>query len=235
MSNQEKLIWDNREEEFSKLPGLDRHLATAAASSLASRYGKVVIVDRGGAERKEVKAELLLALGLGLATQLRDNVQGPRVGIVLPTSAGALIANLACVLAGKSPVNLNFTLGKEPLESCLKRANLSTVITAEPVIKRATHFPWPEDTRDIAKLIADLSKAKLFFQMQCIRFLPYKLLARLNRIPTQGGKQEAALIFTSGSSGEPKAVVLTHRNIIGNIEQLSDTGALNPDDIIMKG
>jgi acyl-[acyl-carrier-protein]-phospholipid O-acyltransferase / long-chain-fatty-acid--[acyl-carrier-protein] ligase len=63
--------------------------------------------------------------------------------------------------------------------------------------------------------------------------LPLDLLIKLFKVPVVGGDREAALLFTSGSAGEPKGVILTHSNILGNIEQLDSYGVLSKDDKVM--
>ncbi len=83
----------------------------ACLRGLARGGARVALVDAGMGGR-QIKAGLLLGAGLALAQRIRREESGPRVGVVLPPGAGGTIANLACVLAGKTPVNLNFTSGR---------------------------------------------------------------------------------------------------------------------------
>ena len=64
-------------------------------------------------------------------------------------------------------------------------------------------------------------------------FAPTRLLLRLLQVPKRGGHDEAILLFTSGSSGEPKGVVLSHRNIVGNVSQFRELLDAKKEDAIL--
>jgi acyl-[acyl-carrier-protein]-phospholipid O-acyltransferase/long-chain-fatty-acid--[acyl-carrier-protein] ligase len=79
---------------------------------------------------------------------------------------------------------------------------------------------------DLVEELKNLPKAKTLALLSWIHLCPAKLLARILKVPSEGGDREAGLLFTSGSSGEPKGVVLTHRNILGNCAQIDASGLL---------
>jgi acyl-[acyl-carrier-protein]-phospholipid O-acyltransferase/long-chain-fatty-acid--[acyl-carrier-protein] ligase len=151
---------------------------------------------------------------------MRKNVPEKRVGIVLPTSIGAAVANLGVILAGKIPVNLNFTAGRAANESAMARAGIQRLITAPAVVEKIPDFPWIENRIDIAELLKSFPKKTLKRWWLRARLMPLGMLRRKLKIPETGDREEAALLFTSGSSGEPKAVVLTHRNVLSNVAQI---------------
>lgn len=219
---------DSGELEFQKRPELKSHLAWESFIALARRPSRALIIDRIP-KRRVMKSGMLLALAYIVSRKLKSWTERDRVGIVFPPGIGAHIANLAVVLAGKTPVNLNFTLGRASAEACLRKAEIDCILTTERVQKKLSDFPWPESGLvDLAEILKGISKLRALGLLGAIKTLPAKLLAKTLRIPSIGGDVEAGLLFTSGSSGEPKGVVLTHRNVLGNCLQI-DGSKLLPD------
>ena len=194
-------------------------LGMACVRGLSRHAGRVVLVD-GGMGGRQLKAGLLLGAGLALAQKIKKWETGPRVGVVLPPGAGGAIANLACVLAGKTPVNLNFTSGRAASDSAIRQAGFKTVITARLMEEKlGEHFPAVERKMDLGGMLKEVKLSALGWSILSL-FMPAGLLARLAGVVLEGGDREAGLLFTSGSTGEPKGVVLTHRNILSNLGQI---------------
>ncbi|MEO6569733.1 MAG: AMP-binding protein, partial [Opitutaceae bacterium] len=221
-----RALLDLGAEAFDQRPGLRRHLGREVIRALAKNPGRLVVVDRTAA-RRELKAAQLLAAAAVLARRLQETVSAARVGIVLPPGAGAFIANLAVTCAGKVPVNLNFTAGRASLEASMRLGEITTVISADAMVAKVPGFPWPEETKDLAKEIAAAGgKRAMLPWLLAAWVLPNQWVARLLGLPRVGDRAEAGLLFTSGSSGEPKGVVLTHRNILANCAQVSSLSIL---------
>ncbi|NCZ97216.1 AMP-dependent synthetase, partial [bacterium] len=130
-------------------------LGWACVRGLARGAARLVLVDAGMGGRR-IKAGVLLGAGLALAQRLKQEVSEPRVGILLPPGAGGTIANLGCVLAGKTPVNLNFTSGRAAAESAVRQAGLKTLITAKAMEdKVGEHFPRTERKLNLAVVLKE--------------------------------------------------------------------------------
>src|SRR5213075_829834 len=215
---------------YSRRPAVDRHLAEECVRGLKRRPFATAVID--GLDHSVLSRSKLLGAAAALSRFLRKEFRDERVAIVLPASKGSMLANLAVTLAGKVPVDLNFTIGRAANESCCKRANLRVAISATPFIERAKDFPWPEQVLKLDELMPRLKPQILFWWMMSI-LLPARLLLRLLQIPREGGHAEATLLFTSGSTGEPKGVVMSHRNIVGNVSQFRQMLDATKDDAIL--
>ncbi len=211
---------------FDERPRLKRHLGRECVRMLARHPHRVAVIDRT-AERRELTCAQLYAATAVLSRRWRATVAEQRVGVVLPPGAGAFIANLAVMAAGKTPVNLNFTTGRLALETSLRLAGIATVITADALKAKLPNFPWPEHTLDLKEeLEAAGGKRGMAPWLLAAWLLPNQWCASLLDLPRVGDRAEAGLLFTSGSSGEPKGVVLSHRNILANCAQISSLSIL---------
>jgi len=227
-------LLDLGEVAFQQRPVLRRHLGRECVRTMTKHPGRVLVVDRT-AERREFKCGQLYAAAALLSRRIRATVPERRVGIVLPPGSGAFIANLAVLCAGKVPVNLNFTAGRAALETSLRIGGIGTVISADAMKARVPNFPWPERTVDLRAEIAAAGGKKAMLPWLLVAWLlPNQWCAGILGIPKVGDREEAGLLFTSGSSGEPKGVALSHRNILANCAQISSLSIL-PESASMLG
>ena len=129
------------EAAFEHRPLLKGHLAMACLRGLKHRQFDTVVID--GMDNSEMTRGAVLAASIVLARHIKTHCPSKRVAVVLPPGRGAVIANLAVMLADKVPVNLNFTAGRASQEAAIRIADLKDVITASPVLKKFTDFPLP--------------------------------------------------------------------------------------------
>ncbi|PYJ28074.1 MAG: AMP-dependent synthetase [Verrucomicrobia bacterium] len=201
---------------FSRRPSLDRHLAEECVRGLKRRPFATAVID--GIDHSKLSRSKLLGAAAAFSRYLRKQFSDERIAIVLPASKGSTVANLAVTLANKVPVDLNFTMGRAANESCCRRANLRVAISATPFMERLKDFPWPEKILKLDELLPHMKREIIFWWIISV-LAPARLLLRLLQIPKNGGHAEAVLLFTSGTTGEPKGVVVSHRNVVGNVSQ----------------
>jgi acyl-[acyl-carrier-protein]-phospholipid O-acyltransferase/long-chain-fatty-acid--[acyl-carrier-protein] ligase len=175
-----------------------------------------------------------LAKTIFLARRLRPLWQGQKtVGVLLPPSIGGALTNLAAMFAGKVPVNLNYTASNPVIESCVRQSGLSTIVSSRAFLEKIKVEPpgkllYLEDLADkprfAERVLAFL--AALLFPARAI-----EKLVGSDRPPNLDDL--ATIIFSSGSTGDPKGVLLTHFNIASNVEQLNQVFMLHRDDRIL--
>src|SRR6266581_4472101 len=215
---------------FSRRPSLDRHLAEPCVRGLKKRPFTTAVVD--GLDHSALIRSKLLGAAAALSRYLRKEFPDERIAIILPASKGSMVANLAVTLADKVPVDLNFTIGRAANESCCKRANLRVAISATQFMERLKDFPWPQRVLKLDELLPRMKRQIIFWWIMSV-LIPAGLLLRLLQIPKQGGHAEAILLFTSGTTGEPKGVVVSHRNVVGNVSQFRELLDARKTDAIL--
>ena len=153
------------------------------------------------------------------------------VGMLLPNSIAAICTFFGLTAYSRIPVMLNFSVGAKNMLSMCKTAEVKMVITSLTFIKMAKMEEFVETLEQAGVKVVFLEKlAKSIGLWEKINaYLRYKI----KRVPhKRGGNRKAVVLFTSGSEGAPKAVVLSHANIISNIKQISALETVNKRDIV---
>jgi len=153
------------------------------------------------------------------------------VGLLLPASVGGALANVGISLAGKIPVNLNFTAGKEAMAVAIERCAIKTTVTSRVFLSKVGIEPAPGMIflEDLMKTFSSGAKLRMLLTA---RLLPARLLMRLHA-PEGHADDVATVIFSSGSTGVPKGVMLTHRNILSNVDAVLQVYQLADEDVLV--
>ncbi len=206
-------------EEYENHPILEKSLGRLLVEGF-KKNTKSLLID--GMDGSELNFTKLLGVAIALAGELKRIVREPRLGIILPPGKGGMIANYACFLAGIAPVNINYTSSEPAFRSIIHQSGIRHFITARAFMSRLPQFPWPEEDSllHLDVVLKGIGMARIATWIALARVTPTSLLVRMLGLDAHHGDDEAALIFTSGSSGEPKGVAYSHRMLIANICQL---------------
>ncbi|MBF0287066.1 MAG: AMP-binding protein [SAR324 cluster bacterium] len=198
---------------------------------------QVGLMDSGTASLSYAK---LLTATLAFSQRLNPILQNQQnIGILLPPTAGGVIANFAALILGKTVVNLNYTSSLEIVKSCMKRAEIRTVLSSqrffEKLEARGMDLSPLREQVDILYLEDvknEISKARLAFTMFQVKLFPLSLLHSLYCKETKAD-DVAVILFSSGSEGMPKGIQLTHFNILSNVKQAHYLLDPQDDDVML--
>lgn len=198
--------------------------------------GDIAIADTMGDPLSASKA---LTAAIAFSRRIGRLSPEKNIGLLVPTSAGGVIANMATLLKGKTIVNLNYTASPSAMQSAIEQADIKTVYTSKRFLRklegRGLDF---SDTLKSVNLIYledvknSISKTEMLGILVSIKLLPAYLLQRLyaKRI---SASDTAAILFSSGSEGAPKGIRLSHTNIMANLKQIADVLNTQNEDVVM--
>ncbi|HEV8208927.1 MAG TPA: AMP-binding protein [Vicinamibacterales bacterium] len=204
-------------------------LAARFVRSAKRRWPALCMADSTGRELTFGRA---LVGSLLLARAIRRHVPaGASLGLLLPASVGGALANIATSMAGRVPVNLNFTAGRDAMAAALERCNISITLTSRTFLAKANipHAPGMLFLEDVLKDTSAAAKAAMLI---AARLLPAAAIERLFLEPVDP-QSLATVIFSSGSTGVPKGVMLTHANVLANIDAANALFRLGDDDVVL--
>ncbi len=159
------------------------------------------------------------------------------VGVFLPPSVPAVISNLSLLMAGRVPVNLNYTSGEQALASAIRQCKIKTIITSKAFEEKVA-APLVNNKVFVEDILAEISLNEKVRHFLTLLVLPLSFIKKIyikkSAVSESLQKDQlATVIFSSGSTGEPKGVMLSHGNISSNIESLYDVFQLQNKDVFL--
>lgn len=213
-------------EYFKSLKSKERTLQRTFVKIARRCWFKECICDTTG---KRFTYGKLLITSLTLANLITCDVKSDEmVGIALPSSVTAIISNLAVLLCGKIPVNINFKSSAAVVESTVKQCRINIIISSRSFVEKLSSFKPPARIIFLEDIVSRVGFSLKVKSLLKAIFVPVYLLTDRNT----NADSVATIIFSSGSTGEPKGVMLTHHNIISNVESFADIFSFTKQDKI---
>lgn len=185
---------------------------------------KIAVIDGDG--RALTYGDIVRAsFAIGSALK-KDTKAGETIGIMLPTGIGAVLAFYAVLAYGRVPAMINFTAGSRNIKSAMKAANITRIVTAHKFIEVGALEPLLEQLNDEAAFIYLEDVRENLSVSNKIAAGLGPIMPRLFRSPAHYNKA-GVILFTSGTEGEPKGVVLSHKNVMANVQQVRSHIALS--------
>lgn len=248
-------ITSNQKNEYSAMPLPKEWKSLAQAFLHQARLQPHALAVCDSLGTKLTYSQLLLK-SIVLANHLNTILdQSPCVGIMLAPSAAAVIANLAVSFLGKVSVNLNYKSGQSSLNDYLDECQIKHVITARPMLAKVNlelkcSPIYIESVKDKAGFVtkieswteAELLPEHLFGSVLAGFSWQHRVSPKLFGLGSaaendvsnsQKINDPAAIIFTAGSTSKPKGVVLSHRNILSNINAIKEQGQIKSGEIVL--
>jgi acyl-[acyl-carrier-protein]-phospholipid O-acyltransferase/long-chain-fatty-acid--[acyl-carrier-protein] ligase len=217
-------------EAFGRRDVAQRPLPELFLDTARRNWRRFAMADSSGRELSFGRA--LVGTMLFRRWILRHCDEEKMVGILLPPSVPAALLNFGATLAGRITVNLNYTTSAESLAAAIGRCGIRTIFTSQKLLERfdIAKRPGMVMVEDVAQ---SFSRAAKILHTLAARLLPRFVLKHW--LPPREVELDslATIIFSSGSTGIPKGVMLSHRNIVSNVEGMQQAINVDRNDCLL--
>lgn len=211
---------------------IGRTIPEAVLDTMAVHGGNHPAVE--DIERKPLPLRRLVlgALVLGGKLESRSATRGETIGVLLPNVAGSLVTMLALQMFGRVPAMLNFTAGQANLTAACRTARVNLVLTSRRFVEAARLEPVIAALiREVRVVYLEDIRRDIGVWDKVVGLARFPFARSLHAKRSGGADGPAIVLFTSGSEGPPKGVVLSHRNILANCAQVAARIDFTPLDI----
>lgn len=210
---------------FDGLKPARKSLANHFVRTARSNWRKRCISDTTG---KRLNYGQTLVSTVALSNKIKEiTTKQDKVGILLPSSGAGALANLTVAMLGKVSVNLNYTASEQATKMAIEQCGIKTIISSRGFLEQSGNIKTLPGIVFIEDIVSQIQwSAKLRAYLKAI-FLPCSFLAK-----SKGFSADclATIIYSSGSSGKAKGIMLSHHNILSNIQAVKMVFKINPDD-----
>lgn len=209
---------------------------TIFASVLEARAvhgGKRKVVE--DLQRQPLSYDEIITRTVAIGNVLKTFTQtGENVGVLLPNAANSMCTVLALQLHGRVPAMLNFTSGASGMLSACKLAKVKTVLTARKFIEMGRLEAEAEAlNREVNLIYLEDFVKSLSWRNKLTALIQAKTAHWWYKHEQFSPDSPAVVLFTSGSEGSPKGVVLSHANILANLKQVQSRISFTPRDVVL--